>query len=97
MPVLDYYSGGGAPMPPFGGQSPLAVRPLDQATVERVVERRLNRILAFCRLTIHDVVNNPIARNQVLGYYKLSKMIDRRTEIVELERQWNPMGAAPSS
>lgn len=60
------------------------------AIERRVIMNRLSRILAFTRLTIHDVVNNPIAKNQVHGYYRLSKMIDRRSEIVELEKQWNP-------
>jgi hypothetical protein len=38
------------------------------------------------------VVNNPIAKNMVLGYFKLSRTVDRRAEVVELERQWNPLG-----
>jgi hypothetical protein len=83
MRVLDY----------FGGDAPLPVESLDTATVERVVERRLNRVLAFCGLTIHDVVNSRIAKNQVLGYYKLSRTVDRGVEIRELERQWNPLGS----
>jgi hypothetical protein len=82
MRVLDY----------FGGDVPLPVESLDGATVERVIERRLNRILAFCGLSIHDVVNNSIAKNQVLGYYKLSRTVDRGNEIIELERQWNSLG-----
>lgn len=57
-----------------------------------ILQKRLNRILAFTGLTIDDVVNSPIARNQVRGYYKLSTLIDRRMEIVELEQQWNPLG-----
>jgi len=59
---------------------------------EIVIERRLTRILAFTGLTIDDVVNNPIAKNQVRGYFKLSKWMDRREEVVELERQWNATG-----
>ena len=51
----------------------------------------LHRILRFTGRTIDDVVNNPIAKNEVLGYYKLHKFIHRRSEIRELERQWNPM------
>ena len=60
--------------------------------MRHVIVNRLNRVLAFTRLTIDDVVNNPIAKNQVQGYFKLSKMIDRRCEIVDLEKQWNPFG-----
>ena len=91
MRVLNYYSGG-APMPLFSSDTPMPVVPVHQARVERVVEKRLNRVLAFTGLTIDDVVNNPIAKNVVLGYFKLSRMVDRRSEIVELERQWNPVG-----
>jgi hypothetical protein len=50
----------------------------------------LNRVLEFTRLSIHDVVNDPIAKNMVLGYWKLSRQIDRSSEVTELERQWNP-------
>ena len=91
MRTLDYFSGG-APMPLFGGETPRPVEQVHQARVERVVEKRLNRVLAFTGLTIHDVVNSPIAKNTVLGYFKLSRMVDRRSEIVELERQWNSVG-----
>jgi hypothetical protein len=67
-----------------------ATPPIHQAAREsRIIQTRLNRVLAFTRLTIHDVINNPIARNQVLGYWKLSRQIDRSSEITELERQWN--------
>jgi hypothetical protein len=58
----------------------------------QVIQTRLNRVLAFTRLSIHDVVNSRIAKNQVLGYWKLSRQIDRSMEITELERQWNPNG-----
>lgn len=62
----------------------------DAARESRVLQTRLNRVLAFTRLTIDDVINNPIARNQVRGYWKLSHQIDRSCEMTELERQWNP-------
>jgi hypothetical protein len=55
-----------------------------------LVQRPLDRILGFLGYSIDDVVDNPIAKNAVLGYYKLSRQIQRRSEIVELERQWNP-------
>lgn len=56
-----------------------------------IVHRPLDRILAFTGFSIDDVVDNPIAKNAVLGYYKLHKQIIRRTEILELERLWNPV------
>jgi len=55
-------------------------------------QRPLSRILAFTRRSIDDVVNDPIAKNIVLGYWKLSRQIDRSWEVTELERQWNPLG-----
>ena len=69
------------PADAFGGPDPL---------VERVVQRPLNRVLAFIGRTIDDVVNDPIVKNQVYGYYKLHRQIERASEIRDLERQWNP-------
>ena len=60
--------------------------------VRYVRQRPLHHVLAFTRKTIDDVVNDPIAKNAVLGYYKLHKQIERASEIRELERQWNPIG-----
>jgi hypothetical protein len=52
-------------------------------------ERALRRVLNFMGRTIDDVVNNAIVKNEVLGYYKLHKFINRRVEIRDLESQWN--------
>ncbi len=52
-------------------------------------QRPIHRILAFTRRSIDDVVNDPIAKSEVLCYYKLHKQIRRSCEITELERQWN--------
>ena len=52
-------------------------------------QRPLRRVLAFTGHTIDDVVNSPIAKRQVAGYYKLHKWVDREGERGELERQWN--------
>ena len=54
-----------------------------------VVQRPLRRVLAFTGRSIDDVVNDPIAKRQVLGYYKLHKQINRSMEVRDLERQWN--------
>jgi len=53
------------------------------------VQRPLPRILAFTGFSIDDMVNSPIAKNAVTGYYKLHKQIIRRGEVLELEGQWN--------
>ena len=58
--------------------------------VERVVQRPLNRVLAFTGRTIDDVVNDPVAKNQVYGYYKLYRQVERAGEVRDLEKQWNP-------
>jgi hypothetical protein len=54
-------------------------------------QRPLDRILSHLRYSIDDVVNDPIAKHAVLGYFKLSRQVTRRCEIVDLERQWNPI------
>ena len=54
-----------------------------------LLQRPLQRILAFTRRSIDDVVNDPIANREVLGYYKLHKQVQRGIETRELERQWN--------
>jgi len=68
-------------------------RPAPHTRTEHVlVQRPLTRILAFTRRSIDDVVNNPLAKNEVYGYYKLHRQIERQSEVRELERQWNPLG-----
>lgn len=54
-----------------------------------IVQRPLRRVLAFTRRTIDDVINDPVARNQVRVYFKLHKWVQRESEISDLERQWN--------
>jgi hypothetical protein len=70
-------------------------RPLDHAgpagTTLVVTQRPLHRVLAHLSYTIDDVVNDRIAKNAVLGYFKVSRQVTRRCEIVDLERQWNPL------
>jgi hypothetical protein len=74
---------------------PLGLQPLSPLTAAAtgieyfLRQSALHRILAFTGRSIDDVVNDPIARNQVWAYYKLSRQIDRAGEITELERQWN--------
>ena len=53
--------------------------------------RPLHHILASTGRSIDDVVNDPIARNAVRGYYKLYRQVERAREVRELERQWNPL------
>lgn len=57
-----------------------------------VVQRPLDRILAFTGRSIDDVVNNPLAKRHVYGYYKIHRWMDRQSEISEMERAWNPLG-----
>ena len=54
------------------------------------VHRPLRRVMAFLGCSIDQLCNDPIVKNQVFGYFKLYKQINRRTEIRDLERQWNP-------
>jgi aromatic ring hydroxylase len=58
--------------------------------IEYVIRlRALHRVLAFTGRSIDDIVNHPIVKNEVLGWYKLQKWIERENEISELEQQWN--------
>jgi hypothetical protein len=77
--------------PGLGLGLPGSVAPADAGdrTEFLLVQRPLRRILAFTRRSIDDVVNNPIAKREVLGYYKLHKQVERGMEVRELERQWN--------
>jgi hypothetical protein len=62
--------------------------------VEHVLRRQnaLHRVMGFTGKSIDDVVNCPIAKRMVLGYYKVHRQVERRSEIFELEKQWNPLG-----
>jgi hypothetical protein len=64
-----------------------------EPNVENVlVQEPLQRVLAFTGRSIDDVVNSPIVKNQVLGYFKLHEWIEREGEISEMEKAWNPLG-----
>ncbi len=67
---------------------------LHSSNTEHVLRRvsPFHRVLGFTGKSIDDVVNCPIAKRTVLGYFKLHREVDRRCEIVDLERQWNPHG-----
>jgi hypothetical protein len=64
------------------------IRP-DMVAEHVVSQQPLRRILAFTRRSIDDVVNDPIAKNEVLSYYRVHKQVQRGCEIVDLERFWN--------
>jgi hypothetical protein len=57
-----------------------------------LLQRPLHRVLNFTGHTIDDVVNNPVVKRKVFGFYKLHNFVHRRCEIVDLERQWNSLG-----
>jgi len=64
--------------------------PAREATAQFVInDQPLRRVLAFTGRTIDDVINCPIARNEVRGFYKLHRQVERSCEITELERWWN--------
>jgi len=71
----------------------LGFRPRADGSADRteylLVQRPIQRILASTRRSIDDVVNDPIVKREVLGYYKLFKRIARSIEVTDLERQWN--------
>ena len=54
------------------------------------LHRPLRRVMAFVGCSIDELCNDPILKNQVFGYFKLYKEMNRRTEVRDLEKQWNP-------
>jgi hypothetical protein len=79
-------------MPDSLGFSKIPRLAAERQHVEHVlIQKTLARIFAFTGVDIDDVINNPIARNKVISYYKLHRWINRECEIRELERQWNPL------
>lgn len=56
-----------------------------------VLQSVLRRVLNFTGHTIDDIINSPVARRDVRTWFKLHKFVERRSEVVELERQWNPL------
>jgi hypothetical protein len=73
----------------FGDRRVRLNRDADARVEHVLIQRPLSRVLAFTGRSIDDVVNDPIARNEVLGYFKLHKQIVRSGEILDLEKQWN--------
>jgi len=62
----------------------------DDDHVEHVLTQYpLHRVMSFVGCSIHDVVNSPVAKNKVRGFYKLYRQVERQSEIGDLERQWN--------
>ena len=58
--------------------SPTPDRPTAMFSEPQIIAR----ILEFTGYTIDDVVNNPVARNAVRGYYGLYRYIEARCELI---------------
>lgn len=52
----------------------------------------LHRVLRFTGWTYADLLHNSVARNEVRYYLQVTRFIERRGEVLELEQQWNPLG-----
>ncbi len=59
------------------------------------VQKALHRVMAFTGRSIHDIVNDPMAKRHVIEYYKLHKWVDREMQISDLEHQWNDVPTTP--
>ena len=78
---------------PFRLQSGFDHPELDVGGVTHVVpQRRLARLLAFAGRSIDEVVNCGVAKREVAHYFKTERAVLRRVEVLDLERQWNPLG-----
>lgn len=62
---------------PLGFQGGPATGPNTPQAAQAAVGLALHRILEFTNHSIHDVVNDPVVKNQVAGYYKLDGFIRR--------------------
>ena len=76
-------------LPGLGGSWQRFGRPAGPMPQFVINEQPLRRVLAFTGRSIDDVVNCPIAKREVLGFYKLHRQVERSCEITELERWWN--------
>jgi hypothetical protein len=79
---------------PIGFRSRPRLTPSSTGISYVMPQQTLRRVMAFVGRSIDDVVNDPIAKNQVWGYFKLAKQIERAGEVTELERQWNGDGSS---
>ena len=81
--MLNAITGSSArgPLNPFGGT------PVEY--LQRADEMR--RLLAFAGRTIDEVVNCPVARREVISYFRIGHQMRRIAEVDALERQWNPL------
>ena len=75
----------------FGRLGNDALPPAGERTEIVQIHNSLRRVLAFTGHTIDDVVNSPVAKMRVLGFYKLHRWVARENETSDLERQWNPL------
>ena len=57
--------------------------------VQRADEMR--RLLAFAGRSIDDVVNCPVARREVISYFRIGHQMRRIAEVDALEQQWNAL------
>ena len=77
---------------PIGFRAMPRLTPAATGTSYVMRQHTLRRVMAFVGRSIDEVVNDPIAKNQVRGYFKLARQIERAGEVTELERQWNAIG-----
>lgn len=67
-------------------------RPLDDDGIRQVmIQRDFQKLLGFAGRSIDDVVNCPIAKRDVLQWFRISRSMKRRLEVLDLEKQWNPL------
>ena len=74
----------------LGIPTPRRLRPDADRTEHVMIQRPLQRILAFRGRSIDDVVNDRLVKNEIYGYWKLHRQVERACDVVDLERQWNP-------
>ena len=62
----------------FGGTGGRAIHGTTGTYEQRISQFILNQVLEYTGHTIHDVINDPLVRYEVTGYYRLYRQLTRR-------------------
>ena len=81
-----------SPLPGLSAGNSIRLDLPPRPTVEHVQRAdQMRRLLAFAGRSIDDVVNCPVARRDVISFFRIGNQMTRLAEVDALERQWNPL------
>lgn len=79
--TFEGFGGGGSPL---GDEAP--------GLHEVQFDHRLLRIMAFCGYDQIEDLEHPVAEQRIRFFIAVDEELSRRGEVLELEKQWNPLG-----